>query len=112
MRIRVEVGRKLAEREVGFFAVPLGAAVHKYNLHGLAAVVDPKPAAPVPVKLPTPFARIYEDGHWLVDREHSGTYNRQQLFGGVEVWTVAQVEALVGNAPPEADPLAKKRRTC
>src|SRR5581483_1529437 len=35
---RVELGGRLADRQVGFFAVPLGARVHGQNLHGLAAM--------------------------------------------------------------------------
>jgi tetratricopeptide (TPR) repeat protein len=35
---RVELGRLLADRQVAFFAVPLGARVDGQNLHGLAAM--------------------------------------------------------------------------
>lgn len=35
---RVELGHLLADRQVGFFAVPLGVKVNGQNLHGLAAM--------------------------------------------------------------------------
>lgn len=35
---RVELGHKLADREVGFFAVPIGAKLNPHNLHGFASL--------------------------------------------------------------------------
>ncbi|MFO0850478.1 MAG: hypothetical protein U0871_18260 [Gemmataceae bacterium] len=35
---RVAVGQALADKEIAFYAVPLGAAVHPHNLHGLATL--------------------------------------------------------------------------
>ncbi len=64
---RVELGRLLADRQVGFFAVPLGVKIHGQNLHGLAAMsggtvvrltddpVTPQGRSEVAAKLKTAF---------------------------------------------------------
>lgn len=35
---RIELGSRLADREIGFFAVPIGLKINSYNLHGLATL--------------------------------------------------------------------------
>ena len=35
---RIQLGQRLADREIAFFAVPLGLKVNAYNLHGLATL--------------------------------------------------------------------------
>ena len=35
---RIELGNRLADREIAFFAVPIGSKLNAYNLHGLATL--------------------------------------------------------------------------
>jgi hypothetical protein len=47
--------------------------------------------------LMAPIGKIFEDGYWLINEAHRGTEYRK-FFGGVDVYTVAQVQVLLRDA--------------